>query len=131
MTLKQFQMRCMIVYLLITCVSYDCKARRKFDYFSFCKTIEVEVAIELAGCEKKTVKTVGCWGYCRSETTLLVYDDQFRSKCDCCKPRETGHFYVPVNCKNNEKKFAEVLTAKSCSCLPCGKSPEDRKADKS
>jgi len=126
MYLMYMYMRFVIFYVLITRASYNCKTRKKFDHNNFCALIKLEVKVELDGCEKMTVNSVGCGGFCPSEAVVSVHDDEMRKKCECCKPVDTKDVYVKVTCPlhENGEQYVKVLAAKECKCSPCTTTPD-------
>ena len=87
----------------------------------YCNTVKSAININLPGCTQKTIYTIGCSGYCKSEVTMNINGRGIIPKYLCCQPVEQLKFIVYIPCKNRHGRLQpiEMLAAKRCSCNPC------------
>lgn len=102
------------------------KIKRKIFFYrhrSVCNISKTAVELSFPECEKKTVITYGCSGYCASETSVMIDRKEIVPKCTCCKPVTQFYFDVRIKCPdlNERVKSIPMLAAQKCSCQPCAK----------
>ena len=102
------------------------KKKRKNVFYrhrSVCNISITAVELSFPECEKKTVITYGCSGYCASEASVMIYRKRIVPKCTCCKPVTYFYFDVGIKCPdlNERLKYIPMLAAQKCSCQPCVK----------
>lgn len=115
-----------LVFLFL--LQSECQCRRnklpmKYRHKSGCFPVKMQLDLKFKGCLDRTIFTIGCAGYCKSETTVLIYQKGIVGKCDCCKPKGYQKFVAKLPCpgrKNRPYQHVDILAAKSCACAPCG-----------
>ncbi len=88
-----------------------------------CKLKKGTMKIYIPGCELKTIKGLGCQGYCLSSTKPGVPKTMkaFYQQCTCCQPKGTKTKIVSLYCpalKIKSRKL-KVHIATKCHCTPC------------
>ena len=112
------------VILVMAVLSKTDGRRRQSTFYpqvQYCNTVKSAININLPGCTQKTIYTIGCLGYCKSEVTMNIYGRGIIPKYFCCQPVEQLKFIVYIPCANRRGGFQpiEMLAAKRCSCNPC------------
>lgn len=86
-----------------------------------CKTVKQLVHINIPGCTPTRFITIGCRGYCKSETFISYYRRRMISKVFCCKPTKELKFQSEISCSNVKGGLRNItmIAAIECSCTPC------------
>ena len=90
---------------------------------STCAPAITKVTVKLTGCDHTHVMVYGCSGYCKSDTSIDMYQDILIPKCNCCKPRAQIVLKAVINCPRRKRKTKSVTiySATRCECYPCAR----------
>ncbi len=90
-----------------------------------CRLKRGTMKIYIPGCEQKTIKSVGCKGFCISSSKpgVAATTKNFYKLCNCCQPKSSKTQDVFLNCPAMKVKTRRVriYVATKCYCKPCSR----------
>lgn len=89
-----------------------------------CRLKRGTMKIYVPGCEQKTIKSVGCKGFCLSSSNPGVAEKMnkdFFHVCNCCQPKSSVTRDVFLSCPvlRVKTRRVRIYVATHCYCKPC------------
>ena len=93
---------------------------------SWCRSVDIQQAIQEPGCETEVIQNKACVGQCFSYYTPGTHprkdlSDKRMKYCDMCKPSLKSWTKISLNCPGNKHAQVDKLVEMiySCTCQKC------------
>lgn len=123
MNLNIVSTRCILLFLLVVLTGIQSRSLKKRSGID-CAPKVVKRKVAVATCyERKDIPVKVCEGTCQSYTIPSISGGGVTKLCECCRTLKEEIVTVHLQCRDNNGKIVvkshDIISAKSCSCLPC------------
>jgi hypothetical protein len=82
-----------------------------------CKLVVKEITLKVENCNRITLNTTMCEGYCKSSEILIPATNLKIRKCSACKAHKYKIEKHSVTCLNGNIKYFKLKSVAACDCF--------------